>query len=162
MNVISIERNCFFTISSKPYLFLEWLFLMSAERKLIALLVKTSFRLISFHLRNILSDWKHFSTNYLDKKYVTHVSLWYWVKYYHFIWKLVMFKERKSIQSACQTPVAGYWQQTIASPSLSPFSWLKQMLCAFKLICFLAVTLFFPPEVNFANPVLLYLMIQLA
>lgn len=32
MNVISIEVNCFFTILSKSYLFLEWLFLLSTER----------------------------------------------------------------------------------------------------------------------------------
>lgn len=58
--------------------------------------------------------------------------------------KRLMFKQRKSMQSACQTPMAGYWQQTIASPNLSSFSSLKQMLCAFKLICFLAIVLLFP------------------
>lgn len=65
-----IEIHCFFTISSKPCLVLEWLILLSIERKLIFLLVRTSFHLRNSlpPERNILSNWKHFSKNYLDIK----------------------------------------------------------------------------------------------
>lgn len=48
------------------------------------------------------------------------------------------------MQLSCQTPMVGYWQQTLASPNLSSSGSQKQMLCALKLVCFLTIALFFP------------------
>lgn len=156
MNVICIEINCLFTISSKPSLLLEWLDLLSTERKLIFLLVRSS-----FHLRSILSNWKHFSKNYLDikrcntsvfgnkQKFITSSENWWCSK-----------KENQFSQ-----PARLLWQDT-GSKQLPPPACLLSAdwsRCSLLLSSFVSLPFhhFFPPEVNFANLVLLYLLIQL-
>lgn len=158
MNVICIEINCFFTLSSKPLLVLEWLVLLPTERKLIFLLIRTF-----FHLRNslpILPNWKHFSKNYLDikrcntsvfgnkQRFITSSENWWCSK-----------KENQFSQ-----PARLLWQDT-GSKQLPPpacvlsADWSR---CSLLLSSFVSLPFYhIPPKVNFANPVLLCLLIQL-